>query len=38
MKRLRVKGYVGVVWGFYRDNEKENGSYYLGFRVQGLGL
>ena len=23
--------------GLYRDNGKENGSYYLGFRVLGLG-
>ena len=22
--------------GFYRDNGKENGSYYLGFRVWGF--
>ena len=27
------RGYIGVIWGFYRDNGKENGSYYLGFRV-----
>ena len=26
-----IKGYIG----FYRDNGKENGNYYLGFRVQG---
>ena len=24
---------VEVIWGIYRDNGKENGSYYLGFRV-----
>ena len=26
------KGYVGTIQGLYRDNGKENGSYYLGFR------
>ena len=26
-----------VVKGFYRYNGKENGSYYLGFRVTVLG-
>ena len=25
-------GYIYIL-GFYRDNGKENGSYYLGFRV-----
>ena len=24
-----------VIWGLYRDNGKENGSYYNGFRVWG---
>ena len=24
--------------GLYRDNGKENGNYYLGFWVQGLGI
>ena len=24
--------------GFYWDNGKEHGSFYLGFRVKGLGL
>ena len=24
--------------GLYRDNGKEDGNYYLGFRVQGLGF
>ena len=24
--------------GLYRDNGKENGNYYLGFRVWGLGF
>ena len=26
-------GIIGVILGIYRDNGKENGSYYLGFRV-----
>ena len=26
-------GYVGIIWGLYWDNGKENGNYYLGFRV-----
>ena len=29
----------GILWlykGLYRDNGKENGNYYLGFRVLGL--
>ena len=26
----------GVILGLYRDNGKENGSYYLGLRVQGF--
>ena len=28
-----VMGYIGYILGLYRDNGKENGSYYLGFRV-----
>ena len=30
------KGYIGIlgyIFVLYRDNGKENGSYYLGFRV-----
>ena len=27
--------YRGTILGLYRDNGQENGSYYLGFRVQG---
>ena len=27
------RGYRGVLLGLYRDNGKENGAYYLGFRV-----
>ena len=23
----------GVIYGLYRDNGKENGNYYFGFRV-----
>ena len=30
------RGYIGVILGLYRDNGKENGNYYLGFRVQGF--
>ena len=26
------------MWGIYWGNEKDNGNYYLGFRVQGLGF
>ena len=29
------RGYMGDIWG---DNGREHGNYYLGFRVQGLGL
>ena len=29
MCRVPLKG----LWGIYRDNGKENGSYYLGFSV-----
>ena len=25
--------YIGFIWGFYGDNGKQNGSYYLRFRV-----
>ena len=32
----RVK--VGVILGLYWENGKENGSYYLGFWVKGLGF
>ena len=34
---LRIQG-IGfrVILGLYRDNGKDNGNYYLGFRVQGL--
>ena len=28
--------FKGVILGLYRDNGKENGFYYLGFRVYGL--
>ena len=24
---------IGMILGLYRDNGKENGNYYLGFRV-----
>ena len=30
------RGYIGILLGLYRDNGKDNGSYYLwlgGFRV-----
>ena len=29
-------GSIGVILGLYRDNGKENGNYYPGFRVLGL--
>ena len=29
---------TSIIFGLYRDNGKENGHYYLGFRVQGLGF
>ena len=28
-------GIIGSILGFYRNNGKENGNYYLGFRVKG---
>ena len=31
-----TKGYIGIIgiiYGIYWDNGKENGNYYLGFRV-----
>ena len=35
-KPLKFSGNVGIILGLYRDNGKENGSYYLGFRALGL--
>ena len=29
----RIWGNIRVILGLYRDNGKENGDYYLGFRV-----
>ena len=29
-------GYIGVILGLYGENGKENGIYYLEFRVLGL--
>ena len=29
----QILGMVGYILGLYRVNGKENGSYYLGFRV-----
>ena len=29
-------GILGYILGLYRGDGKENGSYYLGFRVQGF--
>ena len=26
------RGYIGVISGLYKDNGKEDGNYYLGFR------
>ena len=39
---LRVEGFrviqgFRVILGLYRGNGKENGNYYLGIRIQGLG-
>ena len=28
-----IEGLLGYILGFCRDNGKENGNYYLGFRV-----
>ena len=37
--RFRVEGLgLGVVQGLYRDNGKDNGNYYLGYKVEDLGL
>ena len=33
-----IWSYIGVLLGLYWDGGKENGSYYLGLRVQALGL
>ena len=30
------RGYMGYILGLYRDNGKENGHYYLEFRVEGI--
>ena len=30
---LKYREYWGIILGLYRDNGKENGNYYLGFRV-----
>ena len=27
------RGYIGIILGLYRDNGKEHGNYYVGFRV-----
>ena len=32
------RDYIGVILGLYGDNGKENGNYYVGFRVSGLGF
>ena len=37
LRGVRVEG-NGVIVGSYWDNGKENGNYYLGLRVQGLGF
>ena len=34
--RGTLKGFYRGYMGCYRDNGKENGSYYLGFRVWGF--
>ena len=34
--RGTLKGFYRGYMGFYRDNGKENGSYYLRFRVWGF--
>ena len=30
---LSPQTHIGVLWGVYRDNGKDNKNYYLGFRV-----
>ena len=30
--------YIRYILGLYWDNGKENGNYYLGFRICGLGF
>ena len=30
--------YIRVLLGLYSENGKENGSYYLGLRVEGFGV
>ena len=29
-------GFIGVMYGLYWDDGKDNGNYYLGFRVLGF--
>ena len=42
-----IEGYMGFIWGLYRENGKEHANYYkctscrvfgTGFRTSGLGL
>ena len=33
---VNYKGCIGVIWGLYGENGKENGNYYFGFRVEGF--
>ena len=35
---MYYRGCIGLCIGLYGDNGKENGNYYLGFRVQDLGF
>ena len=30
-----IMGYIRVIFGLDRDNGKEHGNYYLGFRIGG---
>ena len=32
---MQGEGYIGHILGFFWDNGKYNGNYYLGFRVKG---
>ena len=38
LETVIIMGYIRVLLGLYRHNRKDNGSYYLGLRVQDLGL
>ena len=32
-RKWKLRYFLGAIWGIYRDNGKQNGSFYLGCRV-----